>query len=52
MQKTVVIAGFARSPFHFASKGDLSKIRPDELAEQTTANARRLFNLPSVSQGG
>jgi acetyl-CoA acyltransferase len=33
----VVIAGYARSPFHFARKGDLAKVRPDELAAQTVA---------------
>ena len=27
-----VIAGFARSPFHFARKGALAEVRPDELA--------------------
>lgn len=32
--KPVVIAGYARSPFHFASKGELAKVRPDELAAQ------------------
>jgi acetyl-CoA acyltransferase len=29
--KTVVIAGYARSPFHFAKKGALARVRPDEL---------------------
>jgi acetyl-CoA acyltransferase len=28
----VVIAGYARSPFHFAKKGALAGVRPDELA--------------------
>lgn len=32
--KPVVIAGYARSPFHFANKGELVKVRPDELAAQ------------------
>ncbi len=32
MLKSVVIAGYARSPFHFAGKGELAKVRPDELA--------------------
>jgi acetyl-CoA acyltransferase len=32
--KNVVIAGYARSPFHFAKKGALAKVRPDELAAQ------------------
>ena len=30
----VVIAGYARSPFHFAHKGELARVRPDELAAQ------------------
>jgi acetyl-CoA acyltransferase len=34
MRKQVVIAGFARSPFDFAHKGALTKVRPDELAAQ------------------
>jgi len=35
--KNVVIAGYARSPFHFAKKGGLAKVRPDELAAQVIA---------------
>ena len=31
----VVIAGYARSPFHLAGKGDLARVRPDDLAAQT-----------------
>ena len=34
MHKPVVIAGYARSPFHFAHKGALAKMRPDEMAAQ------------------
>jgi acetyl-CoA acyltransferase len=34
MHKNVVIAGYARSPFHFAKKGDLKRVRPDEMAAQ------------------
>jgi acetyl-CoA acyltransferase len=30
----VVIAGYARSPFHFAGKGALTRVRPDEMAAQ------------------
>jgi acetyl-CoA acyltransferase len=29
-----VIAGYARSPFHFASKGGLARVRPDDMAAQ------------------
>jgi acetyl-CoA acyltransferase len=32
MEKNSVIAGYKRSPFHFASKGSLSSARPDDLA--------------------
>jgi len=32
--KNVVIAGYARSPFHFANKGELTKVRPDDIAAQ------------------
>lgn len=32
MQKNVVICGYKRSPFHFANKGALAKIRPDDMA--------------------
>ncbi len=34
MHKNVVIAGYARSPFHFAHKGGLKRVRPDEIAAQ------------------
>ena len=30
--KNVVIAGYARSPFTFATKGELARVRPDDLA--------------------
>ena len=30
----VVIAGYARSPFHLAGKGELARVRPDDLAAQ------------------
>ena len=32
--KNVVIVDYVRSPFHFARKGDLAKVRPDEMAGQ------------------
>ncbi len=32
--RDVVIAGYARSPFHLAHKGALARVRPDDLAEQ------------------
>jgi acetyl-CoA acyltransferase len=33
--KSVVIAGYVRSPFTLAKKGDLARVRPDDLAAQT-----------------
>lgn len=32
MQTPVVICGFKRSPMHFANKGALAKVRPDDMA--------------------
>lgn len=32
MHKPVVICGYKRSPFHFANKGALAKVRPDDMA--------------------
>jgi len=35
--KSVVIAGYARSPFHFAKKGALTRVRPDDMCAQVIA---------------
>lgn len=35
MSRKVVICGFSRSPFHFANRGALARVRPDELLAQT-----------------
>lgn len=32
MQKSVVLCGYKRSPFHFANKGALAVVRPDDMA--------------------
>ena len=32
MEKSVVLCGYKRSPFHFANKGALAKTRPDDMA--------------------
>ena len=32
--KSIVIAGYARSPFHLARKGALAGVRPDDLAAE------------------
>ncbi len=34
MQKSVVICGFKRSPMHFANKGELAGVRPDDMAAE------------------
>ena len=36
--KPVVIAGYARSPFAFATKGELAKVRPDDLLATVIAD--------------
>ena len=51
--KSVVIAGYARTPFCFAKKGELIKVRPDDLAatavkgviQQTGIDANELEDL-------
>jgi len=49
MYKSVVIAGYARSPFHFAKKGELTRARPDELAAQVV---RGLLDKTGVDPAG
>ena len=46
MTKDVVIAGYKRTPFHFANKGALAKVRPDDLA---TAAVRALIESSGVN---
>ena len=45
-----VIAGYARSPFHFAGKGGLTRIRPDDMAAQVVRAliARTGVNLEDI----
>lgn len=53
MQKNVVIAGYKRSPFHFAMKGSLITARPDDMAalvvkslvDETKVNASDIEDL-------
>lgn len=42
---SVVIAGYARSPFHFAKKGGLIDVRPDDLAAQTVRGLLQRLDL-------
>ncbi|HXP95198.1 MAG TPA: thiolase family protein [Telmatospirillum sp.] len=48
--KTVVIAGYARSPFTPAKKGELAGVRPDELAAQVVRElvARSGVNVDDI----
>lgn len=43
--QSIVIAGFARSPFHFAKKGGLINLRPDDLAAQVLRGLVDNLNL-------
>ena len=45
--RNVVIAGYARSPFHFAHKGDLRKVRPDEMAAQVIEALIKQTGVPA-----
>lgn len=45
---SVVIAGFTRSPFHFARKGGLINLRPDDLAAQILSGLVRKLDLDPV----
>lgn len=38
MRRNVVIAGYKRSPYHLANKGELRKVRPDDLAAEVIKN--------------
>ena len=49
MQRNVVIAGYVRSPFQFAHKGALAKVRPDEMAAQVV---RGLIEKTGVDPAG
>ena len=48
MDKNVVIAGFARSPFHFAGKGELASVRPDDLAAAVVAELIKRTGIDPV----
>ena len=39
--KNVVIAGYVRSPFHFAAKGALARVRPDDMLAAVIQGAAR-----------
>jgi len=41
-----VIAGFARSPFHFASKGALTRVRPDDMLAAVVQGLLKKTGVP------
>ena len=44
-----VIAGYARSPFHLAGKGDLARVRPERsLLEGAARGALASLGLPPM----
>ena len=45
--KNVVIAGYARSPFQPARKGELAKVRPDDLAAQVVRQLVARTGVPT-----
>jgi len=45
--KSVVIAGYARSPFTLSKKGDLARVRPDDIAAQVV---RALVDRTGVNE--
>jgi len=47
MMKNVVIAGYQRSPFHFATKGALVRVRPDDLAAQVVTALIEQAGIPA-----
>ncbi|MBI3452099.1 MAG: acetyl-CoA C-acyltransferase, partial [Rhodospirillales bacterium] len=44
--KSVVIAGYVRSPFTLAVKGELATVRPDDLAAQVIKNLMAKTGVP------
>jgi acetyl-CoA acyltransferase len=44
---SAVIAGFARSPFHFASKGALTRVRPDDMLAAVVQGLLKKTGVPA-----
>src|SRR5271157_2563758 len=47
LMKKVVIAGYARSPFTLARKGELASVRPDEFAAQVVRAVVARAGIPA-----
>ena len=45
MSNNAVICGFARSPFTPAKKGELAKVRPDELAAEVVKGLIKKYSI-------
>jgi acetyl-CoA acyltransferase len=45
--KNVVIAGYARSPFHFATKGALARVRPDDMLAAVIQGLMKKTDVPA-----
>ena len=45
--KNVVIAGYARSPFHFAAKGALTRVRPDDMLAAVIQGLLKKTGVPA-----
>ncbi|TAL30994.1 MAG: thiolase family protein [Alphaproteobacteria bacterium] len=45
MEQNVVIAGYQRTPFHFAGKGELAGVRPDDLAAAAVTGLLHRTNI-------
>jgi acetyl-CoA acyltransferase len=45
--KNVVIAGYARSPFHFATKGALARVRPDDMLAAVIQGLMQKTGVPA-----
>ena len=45
--KNVMIAGYARSPFHFATKGALTRVRPDDMLAAVIQGLMKKTGVPA-----
>ncbi|MGH6938496.1 thiolase family protein [Hypericibacter sp.] len=48
MTRSAVIVGYARTPFHFAHKGALAKVRPDDLAATAVKALLQRTGVPAA----
>ena len=48
MTRSAVIVGYARTPFHFAHKGALARVRPDDLAATAVKALLQRTGVPAA----